>query len=86
MKAYVCEVNSLPFEKLNDLEKTIQQRFAETLAQIDPSSSTVEFDLASVIGRTVGVNQCKTIYGRCPNDFSSLSSLMQQKVRETVIF
>ena len=32
---------------------------------VDVTAPSVEFDLASLIGRMAGSQQCKTIYSRC---------------------
>ena len=45
-------------------ERLIASIFGQKDA-IDLTLPSVEFDLAALIGRKVGVNRCRTIYSRC---------------------
>ena len=45
-------------------EMIISSAFGQMEA-IDVTAPSVEFDLASLVGRMVGSQRCKTIYSRC---------------------
>lgn len=65
-KKMVCMVNSKSVEELSEIEKTIHEMFGQD-DEINVSKSTVEFDLAALVGRKAGYLQCKSVYARCPH-------------------
>jgi len=63
-KSLICELSAKPIQELKEDERTIRTLFGQMDA-VDVTATSVEFDLASLIGRMVGSQQCKTIYSRC---------------------
>ena len=45
---------------------------------LDVSKSTVEFDLAAIMGRKVGENHCNVVYSRCAYAPATLMEVMRQ--------
>merc|ERR1711997_676130 len=64
-KKLICSLNAQDVKTLQADEAAIASLFGKT-AGIDLTSTTVEFDLAALMGRQAGKNQCDTIYARCP--------------------
>ena len=44
----------------------------------DVSKATIEFDLASMIGREVGESHCKVVYSRCIYSPETLMEVIRQ--------
>jgi len=63
-KLLICELNAKPAQELMEDEMIISSAFGQMEA-IDVTAPSVEFDLASLVGRMVGSQRCKTIYSRC---------------------
>ena len=40
--------------------------------EINLGKPSVEFDLAALVGKKVGFEQCQTVYARCKYDYSQL--------------
>ena len=45
---------------------------------LDVSKSTVEFDLAAIMGRKVGESHCNVVYSRCVYAPATLMEVMRQ--------
>jgi hypothetical protein len=78
MKLFVCDLSSRLESTLSDFEAGLRDNFASSLSEIDPSSGGVEFDLASVIGRTQGVQQCRSVYARCRYDYDTVLGVIRE--------
>jgi len=76
LKAYICQVATKLDANLDEFETNLKSNFSQTLSELDVFSNAVEFDLASVIGHTAGVDQCKRVYARCPRSFEQMSGNM----------
>merc|ERR1711935_711204 len=63
-KLLICELSATPAQQLRADEIVISSAFGQMDA-VDVTAPSVEFDLASLIGRMAGSQQCKTIYSRC---------------------
>jgi hypothetical protein len=63
-KLLVCELNAKPAQEMMEDEMIIGSAFGQMEA-IDVTAPSVEFDLASLVGRMVGSQRCKTLYSRC---------------------
>lgn len=63
-KLLICELNAKSIEELKDDEITISRTFGQEDA-IDVTAPGVEFDLAGLMGRMAGSQQCKSVYSRC---------------------
>merc|ERR1711935_608453 len=57
----ICELSATPAQQLRADEIVISSAFGQMDA-VDVTAPSVEFDLASLIGRMAGSQQCKTIY------------------------
>jgi len=77
-KKLICSLNAQDVKTLQADESAIASLFGKT-AGIDLSSTTVEFDLAALMGRQVGKNQCDTIYARCPYQSKDLMEVMRKE-------
>eukprot|EP00094_Tigriopus_californicus_P005531 TCALIF_05328-PA protein Name:"Protein of unknown function" AED:0.13 eAED:0.13 QI:0/0/0.5/0.5/0/0.5/2/102/185 len=66
-KKLVCMVNATPEESMTAEEKVVAEMFGYQ-DEINVSKSSVEFDLAALVGRKAGPAQCKSIYARCPHN------------------
>ncbi len=49
---------------------------------MDVSSPAVEFQLASVLGRQMGAEQCETVYGQCPLSFEEVARRLRKTAAE----
>ncbi len=78
-KKFVCLVNSRAAagEGLDQMERTVAALFQDERGFLDASSGSVEFQLASVIGRTVGEEQCQRIYARCTVSYRDMAKFME---------
>merc|ERR1739838_432789 len=63
-KLLICELSATPAQQLKADEIVISSAFGQMDA-VDVTAPSVEFDLASLIGRMAESQQCKTIYSRC---------------------
>merc|ERR1719361_2508907 len=77
-KKLVCSLNAADPKTLQADEAAIASLFGKT-AGIELTSTTVEFDLAALMGRQVGKNQCDTIYARCPYQSKDLMEVMRKE-------
>jgi len=77
-KKLVCSLNAQDVKTLQADEAAIASLFGKT-AGIDLTSTTVEFDLAALMGRQAGKNQCDTIYARCPYQSKDLMEVMRKE-------
>jgi len=77
-KKLVCSLNAQDVNTLQADEAAIASLFGKT-AGIDLTSTTVEFDLAALMGRQAGKNQCDTIYARCPYQSKDLMEVMRKE-------
>jgi len=77
-KKLVCSLNAQDVKTLEADEAVIASLFGKT-AGIDLTSTTVEFDLAALMGRQAGKNQCDTIYARCPYQSKDLMEVMRKE-------
>lgn len=75
-KKLVCMLNTVPEDKLAADELAIRSLFG-LKDEIDVSSSTVEFDLAALVGRKAGAAQCQTLYSRCQYKEGSLMDIIR---------
>ena len=51
--------------------------FKFQISGINLSSGTVEFDLAALIGRKAGTQQCQKIYARCNKEYDELLKVLE---------
>jgi len=77
-KKLVCSLNAQDVKTLQADEVAIASLFGKT-AGIDLTSTTVEFDLAALMGRQAGKHQCDTIYARCPYQSKDLMEVMRKE-------
>jgi len=77
-KKLICSLNAQDVKTLQADEAAIASLFGKT-AGIDLSSTTVEFDLAALMGRQAGKHQCDTIYARCPYQSKDLMEVMRKE-------
>lgn len=75
-KKLICSLNAKDVNTLEADEQILANVFGKT-AGIDLTSTTVEFDLAALMGRQVGKAQCDTIYARCPYQTKDLMEVMR---------
>lgn len=75
-KKLICSLNAKDVNTLEADEQILANVFGKT-AGIDLTSTTVEFDLAALMGRHVGKAQCDTIYARCPYQTKDLMEVMR---------
>ncbi len=67
-KSFVCQLNTVPKEWMSDFERSVHETFAGSESgAIDVGSEAVEFELAAMMGRVAGRQQCVRIYSRCAN-------------------
>ena len=62
------------------LKALMPKESAQGLTVVDALSPTVQFDLASQIGKMGGSQQCQKIYAQCPLPYSELLSVIEGKV------
>jgi len=78
-KKLICSLNAQDVNTLEADELTLATVFGKT-AGIDLTSTTVEFDLAALMGRQAGQAQCDTIYARCPYQTKDLMEVMRSEL------
>merc|ERR1711956_4537 len=76
-KKLICSLNAQDIKTLQADEAVIASLFGKS-AGIDLTAATIEFDLAALMGRQVGKNQCDTIYARCPYQTKDLMEVMRK--------
>ena len=74
-KKLVCSLNAQDSTTLAEDEKAIATLFGQN---IDMAAATVEFDLAALMGRQAGEQQCQRIYARCQYQAKDLMAAMRQ--------
>jgi len=84
LKKYVCVISSKPQGESN-AEHIIRGAFAETLEEMDAAAASVEFDLASVVGRTGGVERCQSLYARCPVQAEEVGEMVEDELKRIAI-
>ena len=80
---YVFSLSSRVVTTLAEEEQQILSLFGH--GDLDVSKSTVEFDLAAMMGQKVGVGHCNTVYARCPYNVDQLMEVMRQPENENQI-
>jgi len=79
-KKLVCSLNAQDVNTLQADESAIAALFGKTAGGIDVTATTVEFDLAALMGRQAGKAQCDTIYARCPYQTKDLMEVMRKEL------
>lgn len=75
-KNFVCQLNTIPVDMMTEMEREVYKTFSST--SLDVSQDSVEFDLAAIMGRLAGVEQCKRIYKRCASmEYSQMISVVE---------
>jgi hypothetical protein len=80
-KSFVCQLNAKPAVGLDALEVDVRAAFGNG-GYIDVTKSSAEFDLAALMGRLAGEQQCSTIYARCRTPYSSMLKTMEQTLKQ----
>jgi len=75
-KKLICSLAARDPRSLAQDEAVIVGLFGH--GDLDVSKSTVEFDLAAIMGRKVGEVQCEKIYSRCVYPTNTLMEVMRQ--------
>jgi len=76
-KKLVCTLNAQDLTTLDTEERAIALLFGQA-DNIDVTAVTVEFDLAALMGRKAGHDQCQLIYSRCPYQTKDLMDVIRQ--------
>jgi len=74
-KKLICSLAARNPATLAEDESVISSLFGN--GDLDVSKSTVEFDLAAIMGRRVGVEQCSRVYARCVHSPATLMEVMR---------
>jgi hypothetical protein len=77
-KKLICSLTAKDPNTLEADERILANVFGKS-AGIDLTSTTVEFDLAALMGRQAGKAQCETIYARCPYESKDLMEVMRKE-------
>jgi len=77
LKSYICQVAAKLDVNLDQFERNLKSNFSQSIEEMDVFSNAIEFDLASVIGHTAGIDQCHLIYARCPKPYEQISGNLQ---------
>jgi F0F1-type ATP synthase membrane subunit c/vacuolar-type H+-ATPase subunit K len=75
-KKLICSLSARDPRTLAQDEAVIVSIFGQ--GDLDVSKSTVEFDLAAIMGRKAGEAQCEKIYSRCVYPTNTLMEVMRQ--------
>ncbi|TRY68520.1 hypothetical protein TCAL_14210 [Tigriopus californicus] len=81
-KNFVCQLAAKSDESMDGFETTAFAIYGHATS-IDVSRSDVEFQLASNVGRLAGIQQCQTIYARCPMSYGQLLQTMEGAFTES---
>ncbi len=75
----MCLVNSRDAagEGLDRMEKAVAALFESEKGFIDATSPSVRFQLASVIGRVAGAEQCDTVYSLCKAQYKDMAKFVE---------
>jgi len=77
-KKLICSLTAKDPNTLEADERILANVFGKS-AGIDLTSTTVEFDLAALMGRQAGKAQCDKIYARCPYQTKDLMEVMRSE-------
>jgi len=77
-KKLICSLTAKDANTLEADERILANVFGKS-AGIDLTSTTVEFDLAALMGRQAGKAQCDKIYARCPYQTKDLMEVMRSE-------
>jgi len=75
-KKLICSLAARDARSLAEDEAVIVSLFGH--GDLDVSKSTVEFDLAAIMGRKVGAEHCAVVYSRCVYSPATLMEVMRQ--------
>ena len=81
VKSFICQAASK--QAVDPFEYEITSMFGNN-PDIDLRSGSVEFDLAALIGRTVGAVQCDRIYARCPMTYDEVREVLESSDEQIV--
>lgn len=73
-KSFICQLNAKPVNELAEFERVMRGTYAVGDV-IDVTQDTVEFDLAAMIGRKAGEEQCEIIYARCESNYETMKKI-----------
>ncbi len=77
-KKFVCEVHAKAFDALDDAEKAVFFLFSGANDSIDVSRESVQFDLAALVGRRAGAEQCRRVYARCEASSDDMKAVLRR--------
>ena len=72
---FICSVNTKTAEKLDQTEQIIRNMFGNE--NLDLSKTSVRFDLAALVGKEVGIEQCQKLYGRCQMKYEDMRGVLE---------
>jgi hypothetical protein len=75
-KKLICSLAAKDVNTLAQDEAVIVSLFGQS--ELDVSKTTIEFDLAAIMGHKVGSDQCNIVYSRCGYTSESLMEVMRQ--------
>merc|ERR1712083_1237776 len=81
-KRLVCELNAMrkSGKMLSQNEKIVADAFGKS--DLDVGRDSLEFDIAAVLGREVGMRRCEMSYRRCETPIPSLVKMIETEVEE----
>jgi len=82
-KRLLCEVNARKSagEELSEHEKIIADAFGNS-GELDVGKNSLEFDIAAVLGKEVGMRRCELSYRRCETSVSQLMKMIDVEIAE----
>jgi hypothetical protein len=85
-KMFICQLSTKPEDNLDGIEQNISSIFGTNeQGALDATKPSVLFDLAAIVGRNAGFEQCKTLYARCQMPYDEMLQFMSQKEKPTTI-
>ncbi len=77
-KMLICTLNTKKPQDLDQVEQTLKDMFGpDERGGLNLNSTSVRFDLAAMIGKQVGINQCYQVYGRCDAPYDQLLDMIE---------
>jgi len=82
-KRLVCELNAMRSsgKPLTENEEIVADAFGNS-GELDVGKDSLEFDIAAVLGREVGLRRCELSYRRCETPVSSLLRMIETEIEE----
>ena len=79
-KMFICQLNTKDVKDLDETEQDIHEMFGTNeQGSLDVAKTSVRFDLAAMVGREVGYEQCQKLYGKCQEKYDTMLKIVEDQ-------